>query len=131
MLFRWLDEVADECPVCYVRRHYRGLENGEVSDEPRHKQGGQWCKTVVDESYDIVRKKITFGLLLCCFTCKLPLDWCEETREEEGYCAYKDKVLPVVLMGLRSWRVRELAKKQFGINTQDRVAFFQWLGARR
>lgn len=130
-LFRWLDEVADECPVCHVRRHYRGQETGEVPDEPRHRRVGQWCETVADEDYEVVRKKITFGPLSCCFTCKLPLDWCAETQEEEGHCAYKDKVLPVVLMGLRNWRVRDLAKEQFGIDTQDKDAFFRWLGARR
>ncbi|KAK7230149.1 hypothetical protein V2G26_002319 [Clonostachys chloroleuca] len=34
ILFRWLDEVADECPVCYIHRHHRGIATGEVSDEP-------------------------------------------------------------------------------------------------
>jgi hypothetical protein len=130
-LLRWLDEVADECPVCHVRRHYYGLTLEEVPDEPRHRQDGHWCKTVAGESYDVVRRKITFGSLSCCFTCKLPLDWCEETREDEGSCAYKDKVLPVVLIGLRSLWVRELAKEQFGIEMQDREAFFRWLGVRR
>ncbi|RSL86277.1 hypothetical protein CDV31_016422, partial [Fusarium ambrosium] len=51
-LFRWLEEVADECPLCHVRRHYRGLENGEVPDKPRHRQSGQWCEAVAGESYD-------------------------------------------------------------------------------
>lgn len=38
-LFRWLDEVTDECPVCHVRRHYRGRETGEVLDKSRLRQG--------------------------------------------------------------------------------------------
>ncbi|EYB28035.1 hypothetical protein FG05_30289 [Fusarium graminearum] len=40
-LLRWLDDVADECPVCHVRRHQKGLELGEVPDKPRHKIAGQ------------------------------------------------------------------------------------------
>lgn len=130
MLFRWLDEVADECPVCHVRRHYRRSETGEIPDQPRHNGEGEWCKKVAGTGYDVVRKKIRFGPLSCCFTCKLPLDWCEETREG-GSCAHVDKVLPVVLMGLKSWRVRELAKREFGVNTTEEEGFFRWLGARR
>lgn len=80
--------------------------------------------------YDVVRKKIRFGPLSCCFTCKLPLNWCEETREGGSY-AHVDKVLPVVLMGLKSWRVRELAKREFGVITTEEEGFFRWLGARR
>lgn len=78
---------------------------------------------VGEEDYEDVRKKLTFGSLPCCFICKLPLDWCEETGEEGG-CVYKDKVLPVVLMALRSSWVRELAKEGFGIKIDDREVFF-------
>ncbi|KAM0362978.1 hypothetical protein ACHAO7_010765 [Fusarium culmorum] len=102
-LFRWLDDVAEECPVCHVRRHQKGLELGEVPDQPRHKKAGQWCEMVAEEGYDAARKAIRFKELSCCFICKLPLDWCQETQDEEGKCIYKDKLLPVVLMGLRSW----------------------------
>ncbi|KAK2684833.1 hypothetical protein QWA68_016741 [Fusarium oxysporum] len=127
-LFRWLDEVAEECPVCHVRRYQKGLE---VPDKQRHQQAGQWCKTVAEEGYEAVRKKLRFKELSCCFTCKLPLDWCEETRKEDGRCAYKDKLLPVVLMGLRSWRVRDIARRQFGISIEDKEEFYCWLGVER
>lgn len=136
-LFRWLDEVADECPVCHVRRHYRRRETGEIPDEPRHRQRGAWCKTVAGKSYEGVRKKVRFGSLSSCFRCKLPLDWCEETREggregEGGGCRYMDKVLPVVLMALQSRRVEELAKRRFGPATvEGEEGFLRWLGARR
>jgi superfamily II DNA/RNA helicase len=131
MLFRWLDDVAEECPICHVRRHQKGQELGEVPDQPRHKRAGQWCATVAEEGYDIARREIRFKELSCCFVCKLPLNWCEETQDEEGRCAYKDKLLPVVLMGLRSWRVRDIVRAEFGVDVEDRKAFYRWLGVER
>lgn len=44
---------------------------------------------------------------------------------------YKDKLLPVVLFGLRSWRVRHIARVEFGIEIKDRKAFYRWLGVER
>ncbi|KAI3578614.1 hypothetical protein IWW34DRAFT_737753 [Fusarium oxysporum f. sp. albedinis] len=130
-LFRWLDDVAEECPICHVRRHQKGQELGEVPDQPRHKKAGQWCATVAEEGYDIARREIRFKELSCCFVCKLPLNWCEETQDEEGRCAYKDKLLPVVLMGLRSWRVRDIVRAELGVDVEDRKAFYRWLGVER
>ncbi|KAH7182234.1 hypothetical protein DER46DRAFT_71966 [Fusarium sp. MPI-SDFR-AT-0072] len=131
MLFRWLDDVAEECPVCHVRRHQKGLEVGEVPDEPRHKKAVQWCKVVGEEGYNAARREIRFKELSYCFIYKLPLDWCKETRDKEGRCIYKDKLLPVVLIGLRSWQVRDIVKAEFGIDTEDRKAFYYWLGVKR
>ncbi|KAK1838378.1 hypothetical protein CCHR01_18994, partial [Colletotrichum chrysophilum] len=58
-----------------------------------------------------------------------------ETREGEaggeGHCIYIDKVLPVAFMGLRSWRVQQLAKREFGIDIGEEDEFFTWLGAQR
>ncbi|WXC51053.1 hypothetical protein QX201_010758 [Fusarium graminearum] len=130
-LFRWLDDVAEECPVCHVRRHQKGLELGEVPNQPRHKKAGQWCEMVAEEGYNAARKAIRFKELSCCFICKLPLDWCKETQDEEGKCIYKDKLLPVVLMGLRSWRVRDLAKSIFGVDPEDKKVFYRWLGVEK
>src|SRR6478735_151735 len=130
-LFRWLDDVAEECPVCHVRRHQKGLELGKVPDQPRHKKAGQWCETVAEEGYNVARREIRFKELTCCYICKLPLDWCEETRDEEGKCVYKDKLLPIVLLGLRSWRIRDIARAAFGVDVEDRKAFYHWLGIER
>ncbi|KJZ69995.1 hypothetical protein HIM_10606 [Hirsutella minnesotensis 3608] len=80
-LLRWLDEVAGECAICHVRRHYRCQDLVSVPDEPRHRKGEGRCMKIGDEEYVDVRKRITFGELSCCFVCKLPLDWCEERRE--------------------------------------------------
>lgn len=52
----------------------------------------------------------------------------EEAGLGKGRCAYMDKVLPVVLMGLQSWRVRRLAKGEFGLDIGDREGFYRWLG---
>lgn len=97
-----------ECPVCHVRRHYRGLELANVPDEPpRHRHSGHWCETVANESYDEVRRKIEFGPLLCRVTCTLPLDWDEETRglarTEEGSCENMDMVLLVGVASTDEW----------------------------
>lgn len=139
MLRRWLDEVADECAVCHVRRHYKGQQQGLASmpEEPRHEEEGAWCRMVAgDEAYTQVRREMTFGRLACCFRCKLPLDWCEETREagrggEAGPCSYIDKVLPVVLMALGVRWVKKLARERFGVDPADRRAFFRWAGQDR
>ncbi|KAH9225133.1 hypothetical protein K456DRAFT_44145 [Colletotrichum gloeosporioides 23] len=58
-----------------------------------------------------------------------------ETREGEaggeGHYAYIDKVLLVALMGLQSWRVQQLAKREFSIDIGEEDEFFMWLGAWR
>ncbi len=131
-LLRWLDEVADECPVCHVRRHFAGLGLEAVAERPRHKKAGRWCMGVAGESYQDARRQVRFGELSCCFRCKLPLDWCEQTRAEgEEACAYIDKVLPVVLSALTWQRVGDIAKEQFGVDVADRTGFYRWLGGRR
>jgi superfamily II DNA helicase RecQ len=130
-LLRWLDEVAGECPVCHIRRYYKASELGIMPDEQRHGRDGDWCDRVAGEEYDAVRRRIRFKELSCCFTCKLPLDWCEETREEEGGCGYKDKLLPVVLMCLWSRRVRDIAKRQLGVTVSSSEGFYRWLGVER
>lgn len=116
--------------MCHVRRHYRAQDLASIPDEPRHRSGGRSCSKIGDDEYVDLRKKITFGGLSCCFTCKLPLNWCEETRED-GKCSYTDKVLPVVLMALQSWRVKRLAREQFDIDADDREGFLRWLGRDR
>jgi superfamily II DNA or RNA helicase len=129
-LLRWLDEVADECAACHVRRHYNGLELAKVPENPRHDREGEWCGWAGDEGYAGVRRRITFGELSCCFRCRLPLDWCEATRDGGG-CAYMDKVLPVVLLAARRDWAKEVAREQFGFDADDEEGFFEWLGMSR
>lgn len=135
-LLRWLDEVAHECPVCHVQRHQRGLGLDNVPDKPRHKQQEKWCRVINGEDYEEVRKRLLFGELSCCFICKLPLDWCEQTRgDAEGgegkRCAHVDKVLPVVFMALKNEQVRQLTRERFNVNPDNEEEFFQWAARSR
>ena len=79
----------------------------------------------------MVCRAIRFKELLYCFIYKLLLDWCEETQDKEGKYIYKDKLLPVVLISLRSWRVRDMVKAEFRVNIEDKKAFYYWLGVKR
>jgi RNAse (barnase) inhibitor barstar len=36
-----------------------------------------------------------------------------------------------VLISLRSWRVRDIVKAEFGVDVEDRKAFYRWLGVER
>lgn len=132
-LLRWLDEVGEECAVCHVRRYQRGLELEGVPEGRPHRGDRKWCKVVGEEEYAQVRRTLTFGDLSCCYICKLPLDWCEELRQRrgEGECAYMDKVLPVVLMAVRSLRLKKLTKELFQVDPDEKETFFTWLGRNR
>lgn len=129
-LTRWLEEVADECAICHVQRHYDARLLASVPDEPRHASGDEICSGIGQYRYRYLRKKVTFGSHSCCFMCKLPLDWCEPTRQD-GQCEYMDKVLPVALMALQSQEVRTLARERFDVDAEDHEAFFRWLGRDR
>lgn len=132
-LRRWLEEVADECAVCHVRRHQKGLGLESVPDRPRHEDAGGWCRVVDGEAYGRVRERVRFGELSCCYKCKLPLDWCKETQKGggEGLCAYADKVLPVVLMAIANGGLRGLVVKEFGVDPRETEEYFGWLGRNR
>lgn len=129
-LTRWLEEVADECAICHVRRHYDARLLASVPDEPRHASGDEICSGIGEYRYKDLRMKVTFGSLSCCFMCKLPLDWCEPTRQD-GQCEFVDKVLPVALMALQRQEVRTLARERFDVDAADHEAFFRWLGRDR
>jgi hypothetical protein len=100
----------------------------------KHQNIGEWCKVRVEGGYERIRQKIRFGENTCCFRCKLPLDWCQESRErvglEAGKCVYMDKVLPVVLMGLEAVKLRQWVKRKFEVDMEDIEGFFRWLGGR-
>ncbi|KAJ6437590.1 protein kinase-like domain [Purpureocillium lavendulum] len=129
-LTRWLEEVADECAICHVQRHYDARLLASVPDEPRHASGDDICSRIGQYRYGDLRKKVTFGSLSCCFMCKLPWDWCEPTRQD-GQCEYVDKVLPVAFMALQSQEVQALARNRFDVDAEDHEAFFRWLGRDR
>lgn len=132
-LLRWLDEVADECAVCHVRRHQKGLQLESVPDKPWHREEGKWCKVVERDRYAQVCRALTFGELACCYKCKLPLDWCGQTRESSGEadCVYTDKVLPVVLMVMKSGSLRAFIRELFDIEPNEEGEFLKWLGRNR
>lgn len=134
MLMQWLDEVADSCAVCHINNCMVSSKGQERRRQSKHQNIGEWCKVRVEGGYERIRQKIRFGENTCCFRCKLPLDWCQESRErvglEAGKCVYMDKVLPVVLMGLEAVKLRQWVKRKFEVDMEDIEGFFRWLGGR-
>ncbi|KAH7233813.1 uncharacterized protein BKA55DRAFT_544304 [Fusarium redolens] len=108
-------------------------ETGD-GEESRNDNGGKrggaiWKRFGIEEGMQI--RTLFRWLDEAAHECPLPRDWCEGTQDEEGRCVFKDKVLPVVLMGLRSWRVKNIVKTGFGIDIKDKKEFFCWLGVER
>ncbi len=135
MLWRWLDEVEDECAPCFVE-DTKSTPAGQATRVRRHQEGrGRSCVTVRGEAsnaYGVRRRQVRFAENSCCFRCKLPLDWCKEARKrsgvEEEKCVYLDKVLPVALMPLRSRKMGQWISQRFDIDVLDEATYLRWLG---
>lgn len=81
-----------------------------------------------------MRKQLRFAALSCCFTCKLPLDWCAEAKEDKGTpgkCVYIDKVLPAVVVAASLTREAQWIRDSFDIDPADERAFQQWLAGKK
>jgi superfamily II DNA helicase RecQ len=134
---RWLDEVTDACPACHVLNHERLLRPGRTWQEKFRCEGGKRCyEVMLGADYKTIRQKIRFGAQACCYQCKLPLDWCQESRVEsttgEVACAYIDKILPVVLLAGCIRGIQRIAQEEGGCKeTSDLDEFYSWLGEGR
>ena len=129
---RWLDEVGDGCPICHVQNHERLLRGKEWEEKYVCERGSRCFDRLAGKAYSEIRQMVHFPDNVSCFTCKLPLDWCEDTKDEDGSCAHKDKVLPVAYLALcRRW-ARRIAQEGFeGCRTTDMESFSKWLGEER
>jgi superfamily II DNA or RNA helicase len=145
---RWLRAVEGKCAACFTKRlllshevngntnHARGQE-GEEEEEDEHEALGSSCPAWVGgtEPYRKMRKELRFAALTCCFTCKLPLDWCVEAKEDKGTsggrCAYMDKVLPTIIVATSSTREAQWIRDTFDVDLTDKKVFLQWLTGKR
>ncbi|KAH6661461.1 hypothetical protein F5X68DRAFT_178705 [Plectosphaerella plurivora] len=128
VLQSWLDETAERCPVCDVRDGLTGIRR--ENRKQRHKKDRR-CWEVAKGEYQEAVRKVRFGPLACCFRCKLPLDWCQERKDEEGGgCRDIDMVFPVAMAALKSVRIRELAEG-LGAEMETTEAYLKWLGRDR
>jgi superfamily II DNA or RNA helicase len=150
---RWLIEVESKCAACFTKRlllaDNAGRETGQTGGEGAEKEAegdegeeedhealGTSCPARVEgmESYRKRRKQLRFAGLSCCFTCKLPLDWCLEAKEDRGTpnrCVYVDKVLPAIEVASSITREAQWIRDSFHIDPTDKQAFRQWLAGKR
>jgi hypothetical protein len=149
---RWLTEVESKCAACFTKRllaDNAGRETGQTGGEGAEKEAegdegeeedhealGTSCPARVEgmESYRKRRKQLRFAGLSCCFTCKLPLDWCLEAKEDRGTpnrCVYVDKVLPAIEVASSITREAQWIRDSFHIDPTDKQAFRQWLAGKR
>jgi superfamily II DNA or RNA helicase len=146
ILKRWLIEVDSKCAACFTKKLLladdesddetgQGYDEGG-DDEEEHEALGTSCPACVQgmESYRKMRKQLRFAALTCCFTCKLPLDWCVEAKEDKGTpdrCVYVDKVLPAVIIAASLTQETQWIRNSFDIDPTDKKAFQQWLAGKR
>lgn len=125
MLHNWLDEVrgSGSCSVCYVKWHIHG-RRGEQRMMYRHGRGQ--CGYLPQKSFNAWRIPLRFGEFRCCWECGLPYEWCEQARTE-GYCKYRDCMLPVVMMAKKSGTVRRLVEEMFEVDAMDDDKYRAWL----
>lgn len=76
-MLRWLEEVAETCAVCHVKRQLNGVQlNGVASrrgwDERQDEERGYCCAEVGGVRCKEARGAVQFGPLSCCYMCKLP-----------------------------------------------------------
>ncbi|KAL7940041.1 hypothetical protein V8C42DRAFT_349789 [Trichoderma barbatum] len=141
---QWLREVESKCAACFTKKLLlAGNEaDGEarpldgVEGEEEHEALGTSCPARIRgmEPYRKMRKQLRFAALSCCFTCKLPLDWCAEAKEDKGTpgkCVYIDKVLPAVVVAASVTREAQWICDSFDIDPADERAFQQWLAGKR
>lgn len=133
---RWLEEVAGVCPVCHVRNHERMLAPGKTWKEKYRCEKGKRCfETMLRTEYKAISQKMKFAAYTCCYRCKLPLDWCQESQEEvegEKRCANMDKILPVVLLAPCNKRIRRMVQEKFELwNRSNLEGFYTWLTEKR
>lgn len=131
----WLDEVADECPVCHVvnqDRLARGKPIKVREEDDECVEGARCFERMLGTTYSALRQKVRFRAHACCYGCKLPLDWCEELRDDGEECKHLDKVVPVVLLALCIRGIRRIARQAFEIGSvNDTDGFCGWLGEGR
>lgn len=134
ILVWWLEEVEFKCSMCEVKSRLPRLEGGEMGEIREHGRGDERCEEDLWVKPREARKRLRFDEKAngCCFRCKLPADWCVESRigGQDGQCRYMDKVLPAVLVGLKSKTVREyVAKKmrKYGVDWEDMKQVFEFM----
>jgi superfamily II DNA helicase RecQ len=123
---RWLDSVADDCAVCYVKWHQHDCQE-RFRKKTRH--DFRQCPVIRYDEYVGWRRQITFGDYGCCWGCGLPQGLC--TGWESGECSDKDKVMPVVMMVERSGRLKRMVLEEFGIDAGDSDRYVEWIGRSR
>ncbi|KJK87120.1 hypothetical protein H633G_09028 [Metarhizium anisopliae BRIP 53284] len=136
---RWLLEVESKCAACFTKKLLEKEADGQarsMEDEEQHEALGASCPARARgmEPYRQMRKQLRFAAQSCCFTCKLPLDWCKEAKSDKGTadeCVYMDKVLPAVTVAASSTRERQWIRDKFDIDPTDGQAFRQWLAGKR
>ena len=123
---RWLEEVGENCPICYVQWHLLGCEE---------KDGQQWlherkrCRMIPDAEYRQWRGQVRFGDYSCCWGCGLPQRLCGGWETNE--CEDGDKMLPVVMMAGRSRRLQLWVWKEFGLDPAEGKRYVEWIGRSR
>ncbi|KID81130.1 recQ family helicase [Metarhizium guizhouense ARSEF 977] len=124
---RWLLEVESKCAACFTKKLLEKEADGQarsMEDEEQHEALGASCPARARgmEPYRQMRKQLRFAAQSCCFTCKLPLDWCKEAKNDKGTpdeCVYMDKVLPAITVAASSTRERRWIRDKFDIDPTD------------
>jgi hypothetical protein len=64
VVHRWLEEVADGCPVCHVRNHERLLRPGKTWKEKHQCAAGrQYFEKILGSTYTAIRQKVQLGCM--------------------------------------------------------------------
>lgn len=128
---RWLDEVGEGCAVCHVWTHERRLQGEEWEGAVECEEPSRCFERIAGEPYEEVRQRVQFPENRCCFTCKLPSDWCAESKVGEK-CAHMDKVLPVAYLALCVPRIGQMVREAFKTcEITDSGLYLRWLAEKR
>ena len=141
---RWLIEVGDRCPICYVE----WARQGRVAVwQHKSEYQIQQCPRIDFEQFRRWRSRLDFGEYDCCWRCGLPQSMCrgEQDREHgsQGFsrlgCEWGDPVKPLLywIRGATVWQEKIRECFRFTAFCADdgewhkQKAWLQWLGRAR
>ena len=141
---RWLTEVGDRCPVCYVE----WVRNGSTPAwRSKSEHGVQQCPRIDFTRYKSWEKRLDFGEYDCCWQCALPQSMCRGLQDREygsqylriEGCEWGHPIKPLLywIRGDVTWRGK--LRSEFGFVDIEadngewlkQRAYLRWLGRAR
>ena len=121
-----LEDVGDDCPVCWVKWHQFGCRRGWRA---KVEHAFRDCRVIRYQDFEVWRRKVEFGAYGCCWRCGLPQLWC--AGWQGGDCEHIDKVMPVMMMVWQSGTLRGMVQEAFKVEFTSDETYIRWIGRSR